>query len=455
MRVCQNVLEAVGRTPLIRLNRVTEGLPCPVYAKVEYFNPGASVKDRIAVAMVEEAERQGILKPGMSTIIEATSGNTGVGLALVAAVKGYRCIFVMPDKMSDEKTSLLKAYGAEVVIVPTNVPPDSPESYTGVSARLTNEIPDAWRPDQHSNLANPDVHYRTTGPEIWEQTEGQITCFVAGIGTGGTMSGVGKFLKEKNPRIRIIGADPEGSILSGGALGSWAVEGIGEDTVPRTFNSQVVDEWVRVSDAESFMTARKIARLEGLLLGGSCGTIMAAALRYAQRLTPDDLMVALSPDTGRNYLSKMYSDEWMREKGFLQPEAKPLTAGDILARKPNRTLFSVAPEQQVEEAIQILRREGISQLPVIEDGRGVGSILEITLARFLHEHRDPRAVCVREIMARPLPQVEAGVDVDEVYRLLLSGSSGCLVTRGGKIAGIITRIDLVESWDNIPAAAGN
>jgi cystathionine beta-synthase len=450
--VCNNVLEMVGRTPLIRLNRVTENIQCQFWAKVEYFNPGLSVKDRIAVAMVEEAEKQGLLKPG-ATIIEATSGNTGVGLAMVAAVKGYRCIFVMPDKMSDEKVRLLKAYGAEVVIVPTDVPPDSPDSYTGVSARLLNEIPGAWRPDQHANMTNPEIHYRTTGPEIWEQTQGKITHFVGGVGTGGSMSGIGKFLKEKNPKIRIVGADPEGSILSGGALGSWAVEGIGEDTVPRTFNIQIVDDWVRVSDAESFMTARRIAREEGMLLGGSCGTVLAAALRYAQRLGPDDVLVALSPDSGRNYITKMYNDEWMEQKGYLQPLTKSMTAGEVLARQGKRTIFSLTPEDSVEKAIQILRQQSISQLPVLDHDRVVGSVQEITVARFLHAHRDPRTTPVRDVMARPLPHVEEHVTVDEVYSILLSGATGCLVMKKGKLAGIITRIDLVECWDRQPVEA--
>src|SRR5438034_294876 len=306
------ILQSIGRTPLVRLRRLAEGLPAPVYVKVEALNPGGSVKDRVAVAMIAEAEKRGWLRPG-GTIIEATAGNTGVGLAMVAAVRGYRCMFVLPDKMSAEKISLLKAYGAEVVITPTNVAPDSPESYNGVADRLAREIPGAWRPNQFSNLANPEIHYRTTGFEIWEQTDGRVTVFVAGVGTGGTISGVARYLKERNADIKIVGADPEGSVLSGGAPHSWKVEGIGEDFVPKTFNSQLVDDWVRVSDAESFHVARELARKEGMLLGGSSGTNVAAALRYARRLGPGHLVVALGCDPGRNYLSQFFDDAWLKE----------------------------------------------------------------------------------------------------------------------------------------------
>src|SRR5437899_2719159 len=300
----ETILQSVGRTPLVQLRRLTEGLPVRVYVKLESLNPGGSVKDRVGVAMIDVAEQRVWLRPG-GTIIEATAGNTGVGLAMVAAVKGYRCIFVLPDKMSSEKVLLLMAYGAEVVVTPTNVAPDSPDSYNGVADRLAREIPGAWRPNQFTNLANPEVHYRTTGPEIWEQTEGKVTAFVAGVGTGGTISGVGRYLKERNPKIQVIGADPEGSVLSGDAPRPWKVEGIGDDFVPKTLNGQVVDEWVRVGDAESFHAARALARCEGLLVGGSSGTAVAAALRYARRLAAEDVVVALCADTGRNYLSKV------------------------------------------------------------------------------------------------------------------------------------------------------
>src|SRR5437762_494333 len=306
----ESILQAVGHTPLVRLRRLVEGVRAAVCVKVESLNPGGSVKDRVGVAMVEEAERRGWLRPG-GTIIEATAGNTGVGLALAAAVKGYRCIFVLPDKMSGEKVRLLRAYGAEIVITPTSVPPDSPESYNGVADRLAREIPGAWRPNQFANLANPEIHYRSTGREIWEQTEGRVTVFVAGVGTGGTISGVARYLKEQNPEVKIVAADPEGSVLSGDTPHPWKVEGIGEDFVPKTFNSQMVDDWVRVGDAESFHTARSLARREGILVGGSSGTAVAAALRFARRLSGEQLVVALCADTGRNYLSKVYDDAWL------------------------------------------------------------------------------------------------------------------------------------------------
>src|SRR5262245_12953810 len=286
------ILDAVGHTPLVQLHRLTEGLQAKVAVKVEMTNPGGSVKDRVALAMIAEAETRGLLRPG-GTIIEATAGNTGVGLAMVAAVKGYRCIFVLPDKMSAEKLALLRGYGPEVVIAPTHVPPGSPQSYNGVADRLAREIPGAWRPNQFTNLANPDIHYHSTGPEIWEQTDGRITAFVAGVGTGGTISGVARYLKERKPEVKIIGADPEGSVLWGGSPRPWKSEEIGWDFVPKTFNSQLVDEWVRVSDAESFHTARQLSRREGTLAGGSSGTNLAAALRYARRCTPDDLIVTV------------------------------------------------------------------------------------------------------------------------------------------------------------------
>lgn len=447
-KACENILEAIGKTPLVRLNRVSAGLAPAIYAKVEMVNPGGSVKDRIAVAMIDEAERTGKLKPG-GTIIEATSGNTGVGLAMVAAVRGYRCIFIMPDKMSPEKIGLLKAYGAEVVLTPASAESNSAEGYAGVARRLLNEIPNAFQPDQFSNLVNPQYHYAHTGPEIWEQTEGRITCFCAGIGTGGTISGVGKFLKEKNPRIRIVGADPAGSILSGDHLAPWAVEGIGEDYVPSTFNAQVVDDWVRITDKESFMVARAVARDEGILVGGSCGTCIAAALKYARRLGPEDVVVALAPDTGRNYLSKLYSDEWMIENGYLASPAEHHLVREIVDMHGPRQLILASPEQTGEEAIRLFRAHDISQLPVVEDGKVVGALREITLAKMLHDGKDPRQVSVRSIMARPMPTVEDTTDVDEVYRLLMSGNSGVVVTRAGEIIDIVTRIDMVNFWDSL------
>ena len=441
-----SILEAVGHTPLVLLSRLTEGLQAKVAVKVEMTNPGGSVKDRVALAMIAEAEARGLLRPG-GTIIEATAGNTGVGLAMVAAVKGYRCIFVLPDKMSVEKISLLKAYGAEVVITPTGVPPDSPESYNGVADRLSREIPGAWRPNQFTNLANPEVHYRTTGPEIWEQSRGKITVFVAGVGTGGTISGVGRYLKERNPNIKVVGADPEGSVLSGGSPKPWKVEGIGEDFVPKTFTSQYVDDWERVGDAESFHVARELARREGILLGGSTGTNVAAALRYARRLGPGHLVVALGCDTGRNYLSKFFDDAWLKENQLNFTDPPVHSVGDLLRKRGERKLVTVSPDTTAAQAIDLMEATGISQLPVMDAGRPVGSVQEVTLARILHDGRDPAQVSLGEVMARPLPVMDVHTHLDEAYRLLLAGYTGVLATSEGKVADIVTRIDLIHYWD--------
>jgi cystathionine beta-synthase len=442
----ENILEGIGNTPLVRLNRSVAHLAPSIYAKVESFNPGGSAKDRVALRMIDEAERAGLLRPG-GTIIEATAGNTGVGLALVSAVRGYRCIFVLPDKMSGDKVRLLKAYGAEVVITPTNVPPDSPESYNGVAQRLAREIKGSWRAGQFTNLANPQAHYDTTGPEIWEQTEGRISVFVASAGTGGTISGTGRYLKERNSRIRVIGADIEGSILSGGTPGSWKVEGIGEDFVPNTLNAQVIDEWIRVSDAESFLSARKVAREEGILLGGSSGTALSAAFRYAQRSSSDDVIVVLCPDTGRNYMSKMYDDSWMAQNGFVDLAPERITAGDVLAALDREgKLIYLLPDDSLQRAADTFREYGISQLPVLDNGQMVGAVQEITIVYAQHRGVDSRKVHLRDVMARPLPQLDSGVLLEEVYRLLLSGTSAVAVMRDGRLTGLLTRADLMEFY---------
>ncbi len=444
----ETILQSVGKTPLVRLRRVTEGLTASVYAKVESQNPGGSVKDRVAMAMVNEAERRGWLRPG-GTIIEATAGNTGVGLAMIAAVKGYRSIFVLPDKMSAEKISLLRAYGAETVITPTNVPADSPDSYNGVADRLAREIPGAWRPNQFSNMMNPEIHYRTTGHEIWEQTEGRVTVFVCGAGTGGTISGVGRYLKEQNPEIKVVGADPEGSVLSGGTPGPWKVEGIGEDFLPKTLNGQMVDEWIRVSDTESFHVAKALARREGLLVGGSSGTATAAALRYARRLTSDDLVVVLCADTGRNYLSKFFDDAWLKANKLQMTVEPTYSIGDLLRTRGPRQLKTIAPRAKVTEAINLMQSSGISQLPVLQEGKSVGSIQEVALARALHDLSDPDSVSVSEVMGRPLPQLETSMHLDEAYRLLLAGNTGVLAVANGEVLDIITRIDLIQYYNQM------
>lgn len=446
MRYVESALELVGRTPLVKLRRVTEGVRPVVLAKVEYLNPGGSVKDRIGLAMVDAAEREGLLHPG-GTIVEATAGNTGVGLALVAAVRGYRCIFVMPDKMSEDKVNLLKAYGAEVVITPTSVPPDSPESYNGVAERLAREIPGAFRPNQFVNQCNPDAHYRTTGPEIWEDTDGRVDVLVAGMGTGGTISGTGRYLKERNPEIVVVGADPQGSILSGDSPKPYKVEGIGEDFIPATFNRQVVDEMVRVSDVESFQMARRLAREEALLVGGSAGTAVVAALKYAQRLDSGKIVVVILPDTGRNYLTKLFSDQWIEANGFLGRRAPLATAGDVVGSKANALdLIFVRPDDSPLHAIEVMQRHGISQLPVIAGDEVVGSVGEVTLARLLCDRTDLSAVKMADVMGKPLPVLDAAVDISEAYRLLLSGHSGLVVSRNAVPWGFLSRIDLVTYW---------
>ena len=449
MATYANILEAVGRTPLIRLNRIAAGVSSPIYAKVEALNPGGSVKDRVGLAMIEAAEREGILRPG-GTIVEATAGNTGVGLALAAAVKGYRLIAVMPDKMSEDKVSLLRAYGAEVVITATSVPPDSPESYNGVADRLAKEIPGAWRPNQFENPRNPFAHATTTGPEIWEDSEGQVEVFVAGMGTGGTISGVARYLKSKNPGITIVGADPEGSILSGDSPHSYKVEGIGEDFIPKTFNRQIVDEMVRVSDKESFNTARRLAREEGILAGGSSGTALAAALKYAQRLDRPRTIVVLLPDTGRNYLSKVFSDRWMQENGFWEDRARSsLVVGEILSGKTQQpTLISVSPHDKLGRAIALMEAHSISQLPVVEQDRVVGSLNESAIMKVLHDGLDVVNQEIAAVMGKPLPTLDVQTDAAEAYRLLLAGAPGIIVTFGVEKRGIgvITRSDLISLW---------
>ena len=443
----KNILEAIGKTPLVRLSRITRDFTSEIFVKAEFLNPGGSVKDRIGLAMIEAAEREGLLKTG-GTIVEATAGNTGVGLALVAAIKNYRCIFVMPDKMSQDKINLLKSYGAEVIITPTSVPPDSPESYNGVADRLAKEIPGAYRPNQFANPNNPLAHYLTTGREIWEDSRGRVEVFVAAMGTGGTISGTSKYLKEKNPNIFIVGADPEGSILSGDSPKSYKVEGIGEDFIPETFNRQVVDEMIRVSDKESFNTARRLAKEEGLLVGGSSGTAVAAALKYARRLKKSAYIVALLPDTGRNYLSKMYSDVWMQENGFWEgKEIRMIKIKEIVAQKKDLPpMISVHPRDILSKAVKLMHEYNISQLPVIDHGKVVGSLNEASLMKLLHDGVEFTKQRILAVMAKPLPTLDEEIDVSEAYRLLLSGTTGIIATRNEVPIGVITRADLINHW---------
>jgi cystathionine beta-synthase len=446
MRFHSNVIEVIGHTPLIQLSKVTDGLRVTLLAKVEYFNPGGSVKDRVALRMIEDAERRGVLRPG-GTIIEATAGNTGAGLALVAAVKGYRCIFVLPDKMSEDKVNLLKAYGAEVVITPTSVPPDSPESYNGVAERLAREIPGAYRPNQFANPHNPAAHRATTGPEIWHETDGKVDVFVAGMGTGGTISGTGQYLKEQNPNVTIVGVDPAGSILSGDAPKSYKIEGVGEDFIPATFDRQSIDEMVRVTDAEAFAMARRLAREEGLLVGGSAGMAVAGAVKFARRLSPGKLIVVLLPDTGRNYLGKFFSDAWMRQNGFLTEAPESFTAGDVLNGKNGLSgLIAIESERPALAALELMNDHAISQLPVLQAGRVVGSLNEVTLVKLLHDGADLRQKKVTEVMGLPMPQVEESTDVAEVYRYLMAGYSGVIITQNSQPRGVLARIDLADFW---------
>jgi cystathionine beta-synthase len=447
MATYDNILQAIGRTPLVRLNRITQDIPSIVYAKVEFLNPGGSTKDRIALAMIEAAEKEGQLKPG-GTIVEATAGNTGVGLALVAAVKKYRCIFVMPDKMSQDKINLLKAYGAEVVITPTSVPPDSPESYNGVADRLAKEIPGAYRPNQFENPNNPLAHYLTTGAEIWADSNGKIDVFVAGMGTGGSISGVAQYLKEINPNIVIVGADPEGSILSGDSPKSYKVEGIGEDFIPKTFNRQIVDEMIRVSDKESFNLARRLAREEGILVGGSGGTAIAAALKYAARLSEPKQIVVLLTDTGRNYINRIYSDVWMQENGFWEGiTVKSTKIGAILQRKTDFSpLVAVSSRDTLSHAANLLQKLNISQLPVIDDNQVVGSLNEASLMKFLYDGINFSNQEVSAVMGKPLPILDEQVDVSEAYRVLLSGTTGIIVKSNDVPIGLITKADLIRYW---------
>jgi cystathionine beta-synthase len=448
MQVHDTFLGAMGNTPLVRLHAVTRGLRPAILAKLEMLNPGGSVKDRIGIRMLEAAEREGRLRPG-GTIVEPTSGNTGHGLAIAAAIRGYRCIFVMPDKMSQEKISLLRAYGAEVVITPTAVPRESPESYYSVADRLAAEIPGAFQPNQYFNQENPRTHEETTGPEIWEQTDGGVDVFVAGVGTGGTITGVGRYLKRMKPGVVIVGADTEGSVYTGDDPRPYLTEGIGEDFWPETFDPAVVDRWVRVPDREAFLTARAVTRSEGILVGGSGGSAVYAALDVARDFDETATIVVLLPDTGRNYLSKVFSDAWMRQYGFLEgPEV--VTVDQVLAAKgvDLPPLITVRAHDKVRRAVDLLHEHGISQAPVVrEDSTDVAQFVGSIRDRELLERvfRDPDALQaeVAEVMAPPIPAVEWDAPVESAFSEL-ERASAVLVAKAGQVLGVLTRSDLLD-----------
>ncbi|AOS61604.1 cystathionine beta-synthase [Actinoalloteichus hymeniacidonis] len=450
MEYAEHVTDLVGNTPLVRLGALSHGLEPLVLAKVEYFNPGGSVKDRIALRMVEAAEKSGELKPG-GTIVEPTSGNTGVGLAMFAQQRGYHCIFVCPDKVSEDKRNVLKAYGAEVVVCPTAVAPEHPDSYYNVSDRIVRETPGAWKPNQYANVENPASHYATTGPELWKQTEGRITHFVAGIGTGGTISGTGRYLKEvSGGRVKIIGADPVGSVYSGGSGRPYLVEGVGEDFWPTTYDRESCDEIIAISDGDSFDVTRRLAREEALLVGGSCGMAAAAALEVARREGPDAVIVVLLPDGGRGYLSKVFDDSWMASYGFLSPDHAGATVGDVLRRKDGTIpdLIHAHPNETVAEAVAVLREFGVSQMPVVNAEPPVmaaevsGAVNERELLDALFAGRAQLADRVEQHMSKALPTIGAGEPVGKAMSAL-SDADGALVLVDGKPAGVVTRQDVL------------
>lgn len=455
METYNNILELIGDTPLIKLSRISRGVRPNIYVKVECFNPGGSIKDRIGLKMLDAAERKGLIKKG-GTIVEPTSGNTGVGLAQAAALRGYRCVFVMPDKMSQEKVRLLKAYGAEVVICPTAVPRESPESYYSVADRLARELPNAYQPNQYFNMENPQTHYEWTGPEIWRQMEGKIDVFVAGMGTGGTISGCAKFFKEKKPDIHIVGVDSEGSLYTSDDIRPYKVEGIGEDFIPDTIDLDIIDEMVTVSDRDSFVTARHLARAEGILAGGSCGSALFGALQIARRYDESTNIVVILPDGGRSYLSKFYSDEYMKENGFWDPSSDAFSVEELLGQRSadKPAVVTIEANASVPDAVALMREHNISQLPVMDGKEFVGSVQETVLMNRIFEDSSCLNQQVREVMSEALPTISQDTKVASVYQLLLQGRPAVLVLDNASTpVGIVTKIDLIDHFSRIKEPA--
>jgi cystathionine beta-synthase len=464
MRYYNSILETIGHTPLVKLNALARDVQPLMLAKVEFFNPGGSVKDRIGVSLIEAAEQAGLLKPG-ATIVEPTSGNTGTGLAIAAAVKGYKCVFVMTDKVSEEKRSLLRAFGAEVVICPFTAPFDSPENYHNVAARLARELPNAFSPDQYANPANPRSHYRATGPEIWADTDGKVTAFVAGVGTAGTIIGTARYLKEQNPNVQVIGADPPGSIFSGDAPGAYKVEGIGTDHLPENWDPSVVDEVIRIDDRTSFRLAQRLTREEGIFAGGSAGTALGAALEYAKGRGPEEVIVVLIPDTGRGYLSKLYDERWMRENGFYEPPSQP-TLADVLAFRRQSVsevplVVGVGADEPIVDVIGQFHRYGISQLPVMEGGHIVGTLTETQMLQRFAAGERLNGQRVRDWQGPPMPTLPETALVREAYTLMAGGQNAVAVSAAEGLRGVVSKSDLMEFWArgaqsaNASAAGGN
>jgi cystathionine beta-synthase len=443
-----SVLDVIGETPVVRLSRLDPELRTPLVAKIEFVNPGGSVKDRPAVAMIDAAERTGELRPG-GTLVEPTSGNTGLGLAMVAALRGYRVIAVMPDKMSREKIDTLRAFGAEVVVCPTAVDPDSPQSYYRVADRLTEEIDGAFQPNQYFNAANPESHYRTTGPELWRQTGGRMTHLVIAVGTGGTITGVGRYVKEQNPQVQVIGADPEGSIYSGGPVHPYRVEGIGEDFWPETLDPELIDRYVTVSDRNSFLLARRLVAREGIFAGGSTGTALCAALTVAREIDdPDALVATIIADGGRPYVSKVFNDSWMREHGFLG-EKGALTVGEVISNRGDaRPMLTVGSHDQVGRVLELMREHGVSQIPVVsgEEGRAfVGTVSERSLLMASADHPGILGEPVTEVIEPPLPELAAESPASEAIQLILGERRPVIVVQDGRALGILASVDLIEA----------